>query len=1037
MRAESRPDPSSVGHRMLSHKVQGRAMNGRHFKSIWVGLLGLILGANANGATQAEIQAAVDSGVAWLVSQQQANGSWPGSRSTGLTALSLAVLGHHAQELNTTPLTAGYIYRSQYEAGMNNLLALAFHDAANERVWFGNSNPAFAENYFSGPAMMAIVLSGEPDRVVDQPGIAVHGLTYRQIVQRILNSIDNAQLTAGNSIGSWDYRPSGAAGDLSVSGWMTLGLGYARDRFEIELPADMMDRISASIDIMQQTANPGSVNFGGAGYRSSNNPAYSVWVNTHKTGHLLYMMYLVGDEVDRTRVERAIDYMVRHWSSPNSGTVGTHGWRGAPPSTLPSYIATVTLMKGLVAFELEEIGEEIDWFDDVSDVIVNNQRADGSWIQGGYPPGASHAISATTFALLTLLRATPLAPVDAAFENISYTTADYLVTSGLAGTGYYIVVPRNATEPTEEQIRAGADYADVTLAASGSGPVEEDVEATFALSGLEAGTAYDLYFVVQAPDDSYGLLVKSPFQTLAYTVPTVTETYEASEIEANSASSGGVVSQSGGLPVTQRGVVWSTSPGPTLDDHTGGGFTTDGDGLGAFDSLLTGLSPDTLYFVRAYALNAVGAGYAPGITISTPERAIPLLGLTTLQYGWYARFSEWRIRGRFVFDEPLQPEDGPLQMRRIWLDTPDENTHELFHYTNQTVFGTNVIYQQGGWFPDDIPSDGEYTLHVEFADQTVTQTVFQFFIPGTTNPLPTVAQNPNIINPPRSTSIYTTEVEFVWGPVTDTNATFINLVCAGQFWTLPRETTAYGPVEIPHGPQAVEVWFMHGYDGLYTEEGIPYQIGKGRSRVMTFTMVNDTEYTLSYATGPGGSLEGNPLQVVLFGGDGDTVEAIPEPGALFGGWSDELGGNPRTDIYVTNDITATAWFISPAGVPIQWYIDNDIAPGPGETWADVDDNDQDGDGASNADEFFADTDPNDPDDALRIDAFTATPEVAVEFISSTNRLYLLRFSYDLESESWFDLPGAEPRPGVGGPDVLHDPYAPPYPHYYRIESLTP
>ena len=1003
------------------------------------GILGFGTTLAAMGTTPAEIQAAIDDGIAWLVNQQQADGRWPpvSVKQPGPTALGLAVLGHHAQELNTTPLATGYVHRTQYEAGLDFLLSLARHDSANERVWFGSATMGLSENYVLGPAMMAIVLSGEPERVVNLPAAPVHGLTHRQVVQRIANTVVHVQLTAGNNVGSWDYRPDLQIGDLSLSGWITLGLGYARDRFEIELPQDMMNRISASIDIMQQTANPASPDYGGAGYRANSSPPYASWVNAHKTGHLLYMMYLVGDEVDAARVQRLIDYLVRHWSSETSGTVGAPGWRGRPPSLLPSYIATVTIMKGLVAFDVEEIGEAIDWYDDVADVIVANQQANGSWIQGGYPPGATYAAPATAFALLTLLRATPLAAVDAAFENISYTTADYLVTSEMAGTGYYIIVARDATAPTEQQIKDGLDYGDVTVVAGGNGPVEEDVEAVFALAGLEAGTPYDLYFVVQDTGDAFGALIKSPFQTLPYTAPTVSETAEATDVAANSAVSGGTVSESGGLPVTQRGVVWSTSPGPTLEDHAGGGFTIDGDGLGSFVSVLTGLNPETTYYLRAYALNAAGVGYGPGVTISTPERAIALLGLTTLQFGWYARVSEYQIRGRFVFDEPLQPEGGPLQMRRVWLDTPDDNTHQLFHFTNQTVFGTNVLYQEASWFANELPSDGEYTLHLEFADESVTQTVFRFFIPGTTNPLPTVSQNPNIIEPPRSSSMYTTEVEFVWGPVTDTNANFINLVSGGRFWTLPLETTSYGPIEIPDGPQSVEVWFMHGYDGLFTEEGIPYQIGKGRSKVQTFTMVNDTEYTLIYSAGPGGGLLGNTLQVVLFGNNGQTVEAQPEPGALFGGWTDGFPSNPRTDQYVTNDITATVWFQTPAGVPIDWYIDNEITPGPGETWADLDENDDDDDGASNSDEFFADTDPNDPDDALRIDAFGAIPEVAVEFLSSTNRLYRLRSTYDIESGIWYDIPGGDPRPGVGGPDVLYDHYAPSYPHYYRIEAVTP
>lgn len=100
---------------------------------------------------------------------------------------------------------------------------------------------------------------------------------------------------------------------------------------------------------------------------------------------------------------------------------------------------------------------------------------------------------------------------------------------------------------------------------------------------------------------------------ISATVATVT-TQAASMIMPNSASSGGNVVTDGGATVTARGVAYGTSSSPT----TSGPITSNGTGLGAFISNLTGLSSGTAYFVRAYATNSVGTAYGSGITFTTP-----------------------------------------------------------------------------------------------------------------------------------------------------------------------------------------------------------------------------------------------------------------------------------------------------------------------------------------------------------------------------------------------------------------------------------
>jgi uncharacterized protein (TIGR02145 family) len=91
-------------------------------------------------------------------------------------------------------------------------------------------------------------------------------------------------------------------------------------------------------------------------------------------------------------------------------------------------------------------------------------------------------------------------------------------------------------------------------------------------------------------------------------------TSTVSGITATSATTGGNVSQNGGASITARGVAYGTSSSPTIS-----GFTTnDGTGTGVFTSTLTGLTPSTTYYVRAYATNPVGTAYGNEVTFTTP-----------------------------------------------------------------------------------------------------------------------------------------------------------------------------------------------------------------------------------------------------------------------------------------------------------------------------------------------------------------------------------------------------------------------------------
>jgi hypothetical protein len=69
----------------------------------------------------------------------------------------------------------------------------------------------------------------------------------------------------------------------------------------------------------------------------------------------------------------------------------------------------------------------------------------------------------------------------------------------------------------------------------------------------------------------------------------------------------GNITASGGAAITSRGIVYSTSAGPTLSDNT---VEDDYTFTGSYSCLMDNLSPGTTYYLRAYATNSEGTGYS-------------------------------------------------------------------------------------------------------------------------------------------------------------------------------------------------------------------------------------------------------------------------------------------------------------------------------------------------------------------------------------------------------------------------------------------
>jgi hypothetical protein len=130
------------------------------------------------------------------------------------------------------------------------------------------------------------------------------------------------------------------------------------------------------------------------------------------------------------------------------------------------------------------------------------------------------------------------------------------------------------------------------------------------LSNLSPNTLYYIRAYITTTAGTYYSEERSIRTLAALSIITTTP---ATTITQTSAITGGQITSDGGSIITERGVCWSTSPAPTIAQSK----IPNGSGVGSFSCTLTNLTSNTLYYVRAYAINGVGASYGNQITITT------------------------------------------------------------------------------------------------------------------------------------------------------------------------------------------------------------------------------------------------------------------------------------------------------------------------------------------------------------------------------------------------------------------------------------
>jgi hypothetical protein len=254
------------------------------------------------------------------------------------------------------------------------------------------------------------------------------------------------------------------------------------------------------------------------------------------------------------------------------------------------------------------------WSTTTNPTIANKKTTDGIGT-GGYASAITGLSSGTTYYVksyatngagtaygneLTFTTTSVTATISTA--AVTETTTNSAVSGGTITANGGVAVTMRGVCWSTSQMPTISDSKTIDGAGDGS--------FVSTLKGLNSGTTYHVRaYATNSSGTSYGADIL--FTTVPVNANLTTTSVTA--ITTNSASSGGILVNDGGSPVTARGVCWSTTTNPTISNMK----TTDGTGTGGYASAISGLTPGTTYYVKAYATNSVGTAYGNEITFTT------------------------------------------------------------------------------------------------------------------------------------------------------------------------------------------------------------------------------------------------------------------------------------------------------------------------------------------------------------------------------------------------------------------------------------
>ena len=414
---------------------------------VCIGLLSLPLSAMA--ASEAEKRAAIDAGLAWLATQQQANGRWIYDNSTGDTAATGSALLAFLEERPNWGTNAA-AYQARVDNGLNYLFSqaeivpIAVQPAGNPD---GDGNGVGVQfvpgltngraTYVSGIVVPAIASSGTPNALVTvgplvgrTDGTGPGGAwTYRDVVQ---NSIDyfafgQSDAATANYRGGWRYYANEGSSDQSTTQWPIIA-GLFASKMVVSFPNFVKPELANWTSYIQNPA-------GFAGYDGPNSPLGEM----NETGAQLMMQAFLGLGTGNANVANAISYINSQWMTTANST-----WDGnfGHPYAMWAIYKGLELMLGLDDMttitnlrpnpgDVDNPNHGYNWWEDYCEYLVSTQVG-GTWSGYSYWTGPM-----ATGWYINILAATRIPDGGGNGGEVPEPTTMILLGSGLVGLAGY------------------------------------------------------------------------------------------------------------------------------------------------------------------------------------------------------------------------------------------------------------------------------------------------------------------------------------------------------------------------------------------------------------------------------------------------------------------------------------------------------------------------------------------------------------------------------------------------------------------------
>jgi hypothetical protein len=344
-------------------------------------------------STEAQKQAAIDAGLAYLASQQNPDGSWSyGSYPQAATGAALLAfveqkykpLGWNGQDYSAVVTNAtGYLLSTASQIDISAANWWGFKGTANSGIgidWYGNGETT----YTSGLVLPALCRLTDgivtPTTVISSANAAVDGLTYAQLIQRAVDVWVWGQTgpPGGNFDGGWRYVPNTNQSDGSTAQWGALALLYAQSVQGITVPTQTKTELINWINYIQNPTD------GSCGYTDPNGSS-GILNDESKTGGLLIQMAFAGGGGSQGK---ALAYLNTNWKNTANGAwYGNFGNPYAMWSIYKGLEITIGRDAGTGTIsnlnpdpgDVDNPNHGWNWWEDYCNWLVLNQNASGSW----------------------------------------------------------------------------------------------------------------------------------------------------------------------------------------------------------------------------------------------------------------------------------------------------------------------------------------------------------------------------------------------------------------------------------------------------------------------------------------------------------------------------------------------------------------------------------------------------------------------------------------------------------------------------------